>query len=520
MDAWTPRAIGDFAVKPLMSATFEEPCDILRTIIETSADCIKLTDRAGHVLLINAAGLKFLEVAAAEEVLGQALTDFIDPADRPAVDALHAQVLAGPSGRVRFGMTGRGGMHRLLESTESPMRNAHGAIIGKVCVTRDVTQQTELEQSLLISQRRLSEAQRIAQIGDWVWELDNDTITWSDEVYRIFGQRPQSFTPRYHSEFLEAIPPDDRQRVEEAVNESLRTLRPYNVKHRIRLADQSERIVRERGEVIVDESGRPLRMVGTVQDITEQVRVEDQLRSLQDELTHLARLVTLGEMASGIAHELNQPLTAIAAYAVAAGAALAAVSDADRTSCQSLLEKIEVQAQRAGEIIRRIRQMSRGAPSRQQRVDANLLARDVLALLAPDFRLGRIQVVTALAVDLPAVSADPIQIQQVLVNLLRNAVDALNVSSSAERQIELATGSRREAGAVWIRVRDTGAGLSPAAQASLFEAFRTTKPTGLGLGLAISRRIVEAHNGQIWHETPPEGGAAFTFTLPLDHSHV
>jgi two-component system, LuxR family, sensor kinase FixL len=501
-------------INAMACPSVEQQLALLRTIIETSADCIKLTDREGCVQMMNAAGLQFLEVDSPQDVLGRSLSAVVHPADRPAVEQLHARVLQGESGRLTFAITGRRGTHRVLETTEAPLRDKDGKVVAAVSVTRDVTQQQALELRLWTSQQRLAEAQRIAQIGDWVWDLATDTITWSDEVYRIFGHPPESFVPRYREEFLLAIPPEDRRRVDDAVKESLRTLKPYSIKHHILRRDRTERVVWERGEVILGLDGQPQRMVGTVQDVTDQVRVEDELRSLHDELTHMARLVTLGEMASGIAHELNQPLAAIAAYAAAAASTLGVETDGGHHEAGEFLAKIAAQAQRAGDIIRRIRQMSRGTASRRVLVSVNDLIGDVLALLAADFRLQRVALQTGLASNLPAISADPIQIQQVLVNLLRNALDALRTVPPDRRRIELSSGPAAGHAAVWIRVRDTGDGVSPEAAATLFEAFHTTKTTGLGLGLAISRRIIEAHEGCISHEAPADGGAAFTIMLP------
>jgi C4-dicarboxylate-specific signal transduction histidine kinase len=369
----------------------------------------------------------------------------------------------------------------------------------------------ELELCLSATHRRLAEVQRIARIGDWTWDIGRDAFTWSDEVYRIFGMSPSSFTPR-RQEILNAVHPDDRPHVEEAVNKSLETGQHWDLKHRI-LADHCERVIRQRAVVVTDESSQAQRVIGTVQDITEQVRQEDQLRRIQEEQIHLSRLASLGEITSAIAHEVIQPLAAISAYAFTAKLDPGAVQQPAEFGYRELLEKIGRQAQRAGAIVRSILRLSRGNPANRQLVILNELVDEVLHLLAHELRLAGIDVELHLDASLPLVFADSIQIQQVLLNLLRNASDALTSTRSEGRQIVIITQASSKDQAVKVLVRDNGAGVTTAAQDSLFATFRTTKPTGLGIGLAISRRIVEAHHGRIWYESS-DGGALFGFAIP------
>jgi C4-dicarboxylate-specific signal transduction histidine kinase len=258
------------------------------------------------------------------------------------------------------------------------------------------------------------------------------------------------------------------------------------------------------------------RIAGAVLDITEARRAADEARIAQERMTHVARLATMGEMTAGIAHELNQPLAAITNYASAASrlAALQARIGADPDGdLGSALTQIGEQALRAGEIIRRLRALVQNRETQRETVRVNELVEEVLGFARSDARLSEVQIVTEFDIGIPKFSLDRVQIQQVLLNLLRNAIESLASNPRDQRIVHVRT-SHDDERILRIEVADNGPGVPEELVARIFDPFCTTKETGTGLGLAISRTIVAAHHGKLSHRVIPTGGASFTVELP------
>lgn len=622
----------------------------------------------------------------------------------------------------------------------------------------DITRRDRMEQALRASEAQLKEAQRIACVGSWELEVSTGALSWSDQTLRIFEIEEASFGASYEV-FLNAIHPEDRQQVNEAYTNSLQTRQPYNIVHRILMADGRVKFVRECCETFYDAAGRPLRSIGAVQDITELKRVEDALQEserrmrhaqrlgrlgfidcdlngqqvivseiaaeilgignvemtialeqlqelvhpadrdkverslheamhgavkhdmeyrlvrpdgkeahvrataelrrdaggapirllgtildvterkqaedelrahsqvllamseavkfvddqgvirftnraldvmfgyepgeliglpvvvlndvtqeenerllreimssveakhywvgdvrnrrkdgsvfwtaahispvvidnavhfvsvqrditaqkeaeeqrvmLRTQLAHASRLGTLGEMAAGLAHELNQPLASLRLYAAAAQDLLAGADTQKLTDC---LKRIDQQSLRAAEIVRRMRALASRRPLGREPANVNRLLQEVLLMLENELKHTGIATELNIERELPTVEVDKIQIQQVMLNLIRNAVEAMAQCEDGDRRLSLNTQS--DHGGVRVVIADSGPGLDPAFVANLFEPFRTTKPTGLGLGLAICRNLIHAHRGEIGVEPRQERGAAFYFSLP------
>jgi two-component system sensor kinase FixL len=264
-----------------------------------------------------------------------------------------------------------------------------------------------------------------------------------------------------------------------------------------------------------DDSGRIGRFVGTVHDVTDRRRVEVEARQLQDRLTHFSRLSTMGEMAAGLAHEVNQPLTAIAAYAQACQRMLATVNRLPDGVLHALAQ-VETQALRAGEVIRRLRHMVRNREVKRETVHPERLLDDLRTLAEADARAHGIRLQIECARHLPTVEADPVQIQQVVLNLVRNAIDSIVATTAAPRVLAMrAALAIDEPEQIEFTVEDHGAGVPETAIDEIFHQFYTTKPGGTGLGLAISRTIVRAHGGRLWCTPVAGGGVCFHFTLPI-----
>ena len=261
------------------------------------------------------------------------------------------------------------------------------------------------------------------------------------------------------------------------------------------------------------QGAEPPRFVGFVQDISFRRRAEADSHRLQERLTHVSRLATVGEMSAGIAHELNQPLAAVANYAQACDRLLA-LPDADIEEVRAALQQITTQAVRAGDIIRRLRALARSDAMRREPTDINLLLGELDELIQLDAQAHATHYRLEGGADLPLVNIDRAQIQQVILNLVRNAFEALSETAAGARQVTVST-RLLPLGELEIAVCDNGPGVSRGISARLFEPFCTTKPQGTGLGLAISRTIVRSHHGSLDYSTNTHRGARFAVRLPL-----
>ena len=241
-------------------------------------------------------------------------------------------------------------------------------------------------------------------------------------------------------------------------------------------------------------------------------RVETEVRELRRDLTHVGRVATMGELTASIAHELNQPPTAILTNAQVAGRLID--SGADAKAVRDIVADIVADDQRAGEVIRRVRAFVKKDETNQSRLDINAVVQDVIGLVRNDAIIRGVSIDLDLAFDLPSMVADRVQLQQVVLNLIMNGLDAMR--AAADRRLAITTRVGAE-GTVRVSVRDHGCGIVEDDLARIFEPFYTTKPQGLGMGLSIARSLVEAHGGRLWAESNPNGGATFTFTLPLLH---
>lgn len=257
----------------------------------------------------------------------------------------------------------------------------------------------------------------------------------------------------------------------------------------------------------------PPRYVGFIRDISARVEAERAAAQAQARLTHVARLSTMGELAAGLAHEINQPLAAIATYAQACQRLIAAGTPVDAEEIRDSLGQISRQALRAGEVLRRLRTFVANRDVCREPIGCNQLLDDLLALARPDLRANDVRLVLDVEPNLPEVMADAVQLQQVLINLLKNAIDSIAQCGPAQRELTLRAVSIPDG--VEISVHDRGPGVEPGALDNLFNPFFTTKAHGTGLGLAISRTIVQAHGGKLAHRPEPGGGACFYFTLPI-----
>ena len=262
---------------------------------------------------------------------------------------------------------------------------------------------------------------------------------------------------------------------------------------------------------LTDDKGRCTGLVATVEDISDRKRADEALRKAQAELAHVTRLTTLGEMAASIAHEINQPLSAILANA---GASLnwLATPDPDLDLVRGALADIVADGHRAGDVIQRIRQLATKSDPNRCRLSINSVIEEVVALVRSEVQKHRVSLGLALSSDLPPTVGDRVQLQQVIINLVMNAVESMNMVNSRPRELTIRSGICDDR--LFVAVQDAGVGFDPAYAERLFDAFFTTKPGSMGMGLSISRSIIEGHGGQLWATRDFDHGATFQFALP------
>lgn len=360
------------------------------------------------------------------------------------------------------------------------------------------------------AQDLLREAQEIAQLGNTEFFVpDNGQNYWSPQVYRMLGVDP-SESPS-HVRIFAGLHPEDRDRCLLAWSRAIRGTGRLELSYRFVRADGVVRHIEARYRLSRAEGGS-LRAAGTLHDVTERKTAEEAARRAQARLDEVGRLATLGEIAAGISHELNQPLAAITNYARACERLLS-TPHPDMPEVASALGEIAAQAMRAGEIIHRLRGMIRHRETHRTVIAPNDLIRDVMSLLEMDARASRSALRLDLAPSLPFVLVDGVQIEQVIVNLVHNAAEALINAGEMAGEITVRT-TLDDAGQVEVSVSDNGPGLAPGVEARVFEPFFTTKTEGTGLGLAISRSILEAHRSQLSYQANLPRGARFTFHLP------
>jgi PAS domain S-box-containing protein len=402
-----------------------------------------------------------------------------------------------------------------IESLNNPVFSASGELLEIVGTPIDVTERKCVEDALRESEYKLR--QIVDAIPGLLWSLapDGEPTHFNQRVLDYFGTPFEDFK---HGGWLAFIHPDDRLETQRVFSHAIQTGTSYQDVLRLRRADGEYRWHRSRGDPLSDRQGNIIQWFGLSVDIDEAKKAEDRLRrseshlaEAQLELAHANRVATMGQLTSSIAHEVNQPITAAVTYALAARRFLSAEPPNFR-EVGDALSLIIKEGNRAGEVVGRIRALVTKAPARKDTVEINDAILEAIALTRTEAANNCVSVRTQLSEDLPRLQGDRVQLQQVLLNLIINAIEAMRDISEGER--ELLISSRSEPDGVSVEVRDSGPGLAPANLDRVFEAFYTTKPSGLGLGLSICRSIIEAHNGRLWASPNVPRGAVFGFTMP------
>jgi PAS domain S-box-containing protein len=379
----------------------------------------------------------------------------------------------------------------------------------------DLSEQKRTQEALSQSEGYLAEAQRLSHTGSWARNSETGEIQFlSAECFRILGFDPHGGTPRFET-FSERIHPDDRAETREKIERATRERTGYELDYRYILPGGEVRDIHTVAKAVLSPSGELIEFVGTVIDITERKRAEEGLRRAQAELAHVTRVATMGELAASIAHEVNQPIAGVILNANACLRWLARVKDdsVNMTEARETLHHIVRDGNRAGDIVARIKTLFKKAEPAREPLDINEAIREIIVLARGEMTKQRITLQLQLASDLPPVLGDRVQLQQVMMNLILNAIDAMSIVEDRERTLIIKTWKIGDE-QVCVEVQDTGIGIGPEDAARIFESFHTTKPGGMGMGLSISRSIVESHAGRLWAAANDGPGATLQFTLP------
>jgi PAS domain S-box-containing protein len=396
-----------------------------------------------------------------------------------------------------------------------PLSHEWGSIefVGAVM---DITEAKHVEQTLRESEAYLAEAQRLSHTGSGAWRVPGwEALYLSEEWYRIYGFDPKQGLEAWKDR-LQRMHPEDRAKVQEIKDWAISKKSDYEVDHRILLPDGTLKYTRTVGHPVLNASGEVERFVCTMMDVTERKRAEEAreaLRKAQADLARVNRLTTMGELTASLAHEVNQPIAAASTNANTCLRWLAGDAPNIEEASAAAVRLVK-DVKRAAEIIGRIRELFTKDNAQRELVDINEIIRGMILLVRGETTQYNIIVSTDLALDLPRVVADRVQLQQVLMNLMINGIEAMK---GIDRARELTVTSRRaEARRVLVSVNDTGVGLSPQLKEQIFNAFFTPKAHGIGMGLRISRSIIESHGGRLWADENSPHGASFCFTLSTD----
>jgi PAS domain S-box-containing protein len=481
-------------------------------ILDSALDCIVAMDHDGRITEFNPAAERTFGYRR-DEVMGQRLAEVIIPV------SLRQRHRLGLTNYLDTGQSQFVGKRLELtavraDGSEFPVELAVTRIPtdGPPSFTgylRDITRRKQSDEELRRGAAFLAEAQRLSSTGSFSWVVATGRIDWSEQLYRIYEFEP---TVVVTLELIGSrVHPDDRPSLSQMIDRARSDGRDVEYEHRLLMPNQSIKYLHMVAHGSRNRNGQ-LEYIGAIQDITERRLSEQALGKARSELAHVARVSSLGVMTASIAHEVNQPLSGILTNASTCLRMLAAdppnVDGARETVRRTIRD-----AGRASDVIKRLRALFGRTESVSEWVDLNEATREVIALTLSELQESRAIVLTEFAEDLAPVSGDRVQLQQVILNLVRNASEAMSGVDDRPRQLVIKT-ERDDGNGVRLSVRDAGTGFEPGSTERIFDAFYTTKSAGMGIGLSVSRSIVESHRGKLWAAPNDGPGATFSFSIP------
>jgi PAS domain S-box-containing protein len=436
----------------------------------------------------------------------------VHPEDRPDVEKkINSVILGRTSLEHDFRLVLSDGSIKHIHAVLHPLTSNSGKTSKIIATAADITDRVRSESELKRSEAYLAEAQKISHTGCWARNPTTGALFWSQEEWRIFGLDPEKTMLSYEM-FLQMVHPEDRASLEEASRRAVREKRSYDIPFRIVLPDGSIKHIHSVGKPFFEESGDVTEYIGVSMDVTERKRQEAALQLAQTELARVARLTTIGELAASIAHEINQPLSAISTNCLAAlrwlGHEVPNLNEAKQA-----LERTNKEAQRASDVIGRIRALLKHDKPKYTPIEINDVVKEVVTMTQSTLDARGVSVRLDLPPGLPRALGDRVQLQQVLLNLIMNGADAMSLFESGPRILGLS--SRFDSSDnILVSIEDSGTGLEAGLSDRIFDPLFTTKPNGMGMGLAICKSIVEGHGGRIWALPGSPNGTVFQFTVP------
>ncbi len=482
-----------------------------RDLFNNSPDAIFVEDFEGRVLDANRSACELHGFERAE-LLGKSVLDLVPPETRVDVNREFSKLVSGEIRQLE-------GFSRTIDGRDIPIElkvslieyDASPALLLHV---RDISERKKVEDALRMSEERFRQmAENIYEVF-WLVDWNERQVLYVSPAYEeIWGHPPQAVYDDMMC-WLDYVHPEDRDRIGDAFL-NYPGIEPMELNFRIVHPSGEVRYLHDRMFPITKNDGESYRVAGVMADVTDRILMESELRKREAELAHVSRLTTIGELAAELAHEINQPLYAISNYASACqNAASGGVAD-DTRNLLNWTQQIAEQANRAGGIIRRMNRFLRKSEPELKATDLNQLIRETLDLIDVERRTYEIRVDLDLASQLPSVLVDPVLMQQVLVNLTRNAIDAMDGVDDRDRLMTIRSrlnGSEM----IEIEISDVGRGMNEETKRQLFNPFFTTKENGLGMGLTICRSAVESHHGKIWVTENADHGSTFHIRLPID----
>ena len=482
-----------------------------RLLVENSNDIIYATDLRGVFIYANPVAERVIGTPRSE-LMGKHFHSIADPDYHERMDAFYKKQLHEniPNTYFEFPIIVQGGATRWIgQNVQLIMDNQKP--VGYQAVARDVTERRRTEEELRQSHISLAEAQRIAHMGNWEWDTQTGEMLWSDEMFRICGLTRETFDGNYET-FIRLIHPDDREAVKDSIHKTLTEGTKTEIKYRLTRQDGSVREVLQRAEILSEGAGKSRRLMSTIQDMTLQNQAERELQKAKDLLMQSEKLVSIGRLSAGVAHEVLNPVNVISVelQMLLKTEALSPEAKAELTVCLDQIKRIVA-------IAESLKQLSRIPVQKTMKNDMGRVLDHILSLSSSQLRIEGIETDVHHQPDLPAVPMDREKIEQVILNLITNAIDAmegkekkvLRVSTSREKTIE-------GEDCVRVVIADSGTGIQEKDAPVLFDPFFTTKEPGkgTGLGLFISYGIIHDHRGRIWAENNEWGGASFFIELP------
>jgi len=483
----------------------------LKLIIDTIPTLSWSTDATGSVEFLSRPWLDFTGLSA-EEALGFGWSVAIHPDDGPGLlQYWQAALNSGDRFDVEARIRRFDGVYRWFLFRANPLRDETGTIIKWYGTNIDIEDRKRAEEELRRNDAFLAKAQRLSATGSFSWSVDTNEIIFSEEAYWIFGL--DRATPLTLERIASRVHPDDLQLFAARTEAARSTGEGLDYEFRLQMPDGSVKYLHTTSNETRGVNGRR-EYIGAIQDVTQRWLAQEALNRARSDLAHVTRVTSLNALTASIAHEVNQPLSGIITNA---GTCLRML-DADPPNILGARETARRtirDGNRASEVVARLRALFSRGEFTPERMDLNEATREVIALSLNDLQRNRVSVQTDLGDDVPLINGDRIQLQQVILNLLRNAADAMSDVQDRPRRMLLRTGCE-ENGNVRLTVQDAGVGLDRSNVEKIFDSFYTTKSRGMGIGLSVSRSIIERHHGRIWAEPNNGPGTTFCFSIPRD----